>query len=396
MARDAVLLIRQLCFPFLVGLVNFAHEDMVIQSTGTAQSKQGPRVAAKRTARPWLTILLALLLVQLAACAAPTYYTQAAAGQWELMRQREDIGTLIADDSTPPELAHHLEIAMDAQSFGVDVLGLPASSRYTQYVETGRRAVSWNVVAAPEFSLEPRTWCFLVAGCVPYRGYFKHHKAIGFAEKLKDKGYDVAVMPTTAYSTLGWFDDPLLDTMFAGGDAGLAGTIFHEMAHRQIYIKGDTTFNESFATFVEETGVRLWLASRHENSAYEDWQATRRRSRALDGLVLRYRGELDRLYATDLPADVMRRAKQQILEDLCLETGNSRPGEDSCGINNASLALRNSYLGGFCAFTNLFREIGNDMKQFLARAEAMAQTPPDRRRNWLDQPCLPVAPEGNL
>lgn len=376
---------------------------MVIQRTGTAQSI-GPRRKAPRVRA--IVCLAFLLQALLSACAAPSYYVQAASGHLELMRQREDIDTLLANASTEPELARRLGLAREVRAFGVDELGLPAGDSYTQYAATGREAVSWNVVAAPEFSLEPKTWCFLVAGCVPYRGYFERQDAERFADKLRRKGLDIVIAPATAYSTLGWFRDPLLDTMFARGDAVLAGTVFHEMAHRQLYVKGDTAFNESFAMFVEDTGVRLWLSGRREQAQYNAWIDARRASREMDGIVGRHREKLASLYRSGLPETEMRAARKQRFEALCeaLATYSQKPGDGGgeaasagdCSINNASLALRNSYHGGICAFESLYRESGADFERFLEKAESVANWPAAERAGWLKQPCPPVAPNGNL
>ena len=344
--------------------------------------------------------ILPLLLLQtiLYACAAPSYYFQAASGHLELMRQREDISDLIADSTTDPELAGRLELAQEVRVFGVEQLGLPDGGGYRQYAATGREAVTWNVVAAPEFSLEPRTWCFLVAGCVPYRGYFEHEAARQYAQKLDKNGYDVIVAPAVAYSTLGWFEDPLLDTMFRHGEAQFAGTVFHEMAHQAVYVKGDAAFNESFAGFVEEAGLELWLESRGEATRWAEWQAARTSSRTINELFANYRGEFEILYASELPENTMRGRKQELLSGMCADFHDllARGDSDSCTINNASFSLQTTYHGGLCAFENLFRETGGDMTLFLERAQEQAKRSDAERRAWLDQPCNPVARESKL
>ena len=351
-----------------------------------------------------LGLLVALPL--LPGCAGPAYYVQAAAGQISLMRQRQEIEPLLADPSTDPELARRLRTAREILDFGTRTLGLPSSGSYTHVTQTGRSAVTWTVVAAPEFSLEPKTWCFLVAGCVPYRGYFDPDDAKRFADKLRRKGYDVFVAPATAYSTLGWFDDPLLDTMFSRGDTALAGVLFHEMAHQALYVKDDTVFNESFASFVEEVSVRHWLEEKGKSAELRAWQLERARAREVHEQFELAQGELSALYASDLTDEAMREQKARILDTLC-EASRRLPGSPSmedaktveaapCLINNARIALHASYRGGGCSFQQLFDASGHSMPEFLLRAGQIADLSAGARKQWLDQPCSTVAREGNL
>lgn len=345
--------------------------------------------------------LVPCLLAGLSAgCAGPAYYVQATSGHMELMRQREDVAVLLERKDTDPDLAGKLQLSIGIKSFAVESLGLPDSESYSQVVLTGGEAVTWNVVAAPEFSLEPKKWCFLVAGCVPYRGYFELEAAERFADKLRGRGYDVSVSPATAYSTLGWFEDPLLDTMFRYGEAQLAGVIFHEMAHQQLYAKGDTPFNEAFASFVEETGVRLWLESRGETERLDSWRRMKKASRQFNELLAEYRQKLDHLYNSDRPALEMRAEKHKIFEQLpgsyrhMVATGwngnDYYSGWFDSGLNNASLALINSYRGGTCAFENLYRSAGASMRRFFEMAEEKAELDPEKRKTWLGQDCTPL------
>lgn len=361
-----------------------------------------------RTPPPTTRLLACLALAAglTTACAAPSYYTQAASGHLQLMRQREPIADLLANPATDPGLRAKLELAGEIRVFASDVLHLPDSASYTQFAETGKPAISWNVVAAPEFSLEPKTWCFIVAGCVPYRGYFEQDSAKTFAGKLKKKGYDVSVTPAAAYSTLGWFDDPLLDTMLAYGEAELAAVLFHEMAHQQLYVKGDTEFNESFAGFVEETGVQLWLESRGREEELNDWKNREQASRQFQSLLAGYREAFARLYASGLPGPRMRSEKARLFSRL--ETAYQEQvhgpwsGNDYFGgwfksePNNARLALVQSYHGGTCAFENLFRQSGRDMQRFLQAAAIKSKLDAGARSDWLAQACPPIASKGNL
>jgi predicted aminopeptidase len=297
-------------------------------------------------------------------------------------------------------------LSTEIRAFAVTRLRLPDNGSYTQFVQTGRDAVTWNVVAAPEFSLAPRRWCFLVSGCVPYRGYFRQQDAEKFAGKLARDGYDTVVSPAIAYSTLGWFDDPLLDTMFQYSDEQLAAFIFHEMAHQALYVRGDTAFNESYASFVEETGVRLWLASNGQQDRLEDWRTLQRAGREYDELLRETQSQLRTLYASGKTEESMRKEKRGIFETLAqryqalVETRWA--GHEYLGpvtpenMNNARLVLANRYRGGICAFRRIYLEAGEDMARFQQLAAARAALGRERRREWLQQPCEVIASGDDL
>jgi len=298
----------------------------------------------------WTAVLAAALLM--AGCAGPGYYAQAVSGQWKMLRAREDIAALLENDSTDPDLARRLQTVERIRAFAAARLDLPARDSYTSFVHTGREAATWNVVAAPEFSLEPHRWCFIVAGCVPYRGYFEEGQAVAFAAKMSRRGYDVSVSPAVAYSTLGWFDDPLLDTMLRYPDEQLAGLLFHELAHRRLYVGGDTAFNESYASFVEETGVRLWIEQSGLPEQLEAWRERNRAEAQFNRLLQEARHRLARLYASGEPEDSMRSGKTELLDALMSAYarlvrqdwgGRSYfAGWMESNVNNAGLALMNS------------------------------------------------------
>ena len=198
------------------------------------------------------------MLLMLSGC----YYTQAARGQMEISRKREPIEDIVASDESPPDLVAQLTVVSEARQFSIDILGLPDNDSYRSYADLERDYVVWNIVAVPEFSLQAKTWCYPIVGCVSYRGYFSQDKAQKKADDLRDDGYDVALGGVAAYSTLGRFSDPILNTMMHWGEADLVAVMFHELAHQVLYIKDDTEFNESFATAVEEIGMQRWLATR--------------------------------------------------------------------------------------------------------------------------------------
>ena len=362
--------------------------------------------ALKLTRWMLVVLLLSIPLAQMAGCAGPSYYMQAVSGHFSLMKDREEIAHLIAQENIDPELARELELALEVRTFAVSRLGMPDNDSYKEFVDTGREAVTWNVVAAPEFSLDPKMWCFLVSGCVPYRGYFNQQSALQFSLTLERKGYDVTVSPAVAYSTLGWFDDPLLNTMLSYSDEQLAAFIFHELAHQQLYIKGDTAFNEAYASFIEETGVRLWLEASGQNDRLPDWQLLQRASTQFNGLLQKSRDSLEREYASNHSESLMKENKAAIFDDLrdaydelVATQWNGRSIYASwfeSELNNAQLALISSYQGGACAFESLYQSAGGNMMQFQALAQDQAKLSKEQRTHWLNQPCEVIASNPEL
>ena len=205
--------------------------------------------------------LLALALLPLLnGCSSTGYYSQLLTGQWHVLQAREPVAKVVADPQRDPVLRQHLARSQAARTFASEQLKLPDNQSYRLYADLKRPYVVWNVFATPEFSLDPVTYCFPVAGCVAYRGYYAQGAARGDAALKREQGMDVWVSGVEAYSTLGWFDDPILNSMLHWGDERLATLIFHELAHQRFYVKDDTEFNESFASFVEQEGTRQWRA----------------------------------------------------------------------------------------------------------------------------------------
>jgi predicted aminopeptidase len=234
---------------------------------------------------PWATVMRAffrsvaamIVMSGVAGCTSISYYAQSLKGHVEIMAARQDVGELIDDPSTPGTLRARMASASAIRQFAIDELALPDNNSYRSYVNVGRDAVTWAIIAAPEFSLTPRTWCFPVFGCVPYRGYFSKRSAIETAVELQRQGLDVYVTGITAYSTLGWSSDPLLSTMLSQDETYLAGLVFHELAHQRVYVKDDSAFNEAFAVAVETTGVRKWLHAAGDTGELRRYKADRRR-----------------------------------------------------------------------------------------------------------------------
>jgi predicted aminopeptidase len=253
----------------------------------------------------------------LASCSTLNYYTQAAQGQLELLSDARPIDDWIADPGTSSRLRLRLETARQIRRYAVSEMALPDNNSYKNYASLKRKYVLWNVVATPELSLKPLVWCFPVAGCVNYRGYYNKEAAESYAKELQADGNDVEVGGVPAYSTLGWFSDPLISTFINYPDAELARMIFHELAHQIVYAQGDSQFNESFASTVEEVGVERWM-DRFGNQAMRDGYA-RYKSRKHDflALLLKYRKALEQNYALVDRSDSEKRAvKARLFQEL--------------------------------------------------------------------------------
>ncbi len=320
-------------------------------------------------------VLLLVSFSSLAGC----YYVQAAKGQWELTRKREPITDLLEDHSTSVKLAARLRLVQEARQFAIDELGLPDNDSYRTYADIERDYVLWNVFAAPEFSLQPKTWCFPVAGCVSYRGYFAKEDAEKLAGRLAAQGFDVAIGGVAAYSTLGKLEDPVLSSMMHWDDTRLAGVLFHELAHQVIYVKGDSAFNESFATAVEEFGLRRWLDVRGEKAEIDRYLDGRVLRQDLMSLVEVARHDLAELYAGDAADDEKRRAKLARLASLQTAIGEQfvAAGRDPGGwlrgeLNNARLISMTLYEGRLPEFQALFEMCEQEFDCFYDAARELA------------------------
>ena len=319
-------------------------------------------------------IKLLFLCVPLTGC----YYMQAASGQWEVMRKRQPIAEVIEDSGTSPELAARLRLLDEARDFSVGLLGLPDNKSYRTYADLERDYVVWNVFAAPEFSLAPKQWCFPVAGCVSYRGYFSKDDALRESKRLSDDGFDVAVGGVAAYSTLGNFNDPILSTMMRWDDIDLVAVLFHELAHQVVYVKDDSAFNESFATAVEEIGVKLWLESRGEEAKMAEYIAGRELQQSLLRLVEAARSVLEKVYASDLDVLIKRTQKREHLKMLAEDVAAQmqRSGRDGSGwlsgeLNNARLISMSLYEGRLPSFRALYAKCENKLQCFYAEAKKL-------------------------
>jgi len=333
-------------------------------------------------------LVLALLL---AGCTNLAYYRQSVAGHLALMAAREPIAEVAGDPDTAPRVRERLLRAERIREFASRELALPDNDSYRSYVALDRPYVLWNVVAAPEFSLEPKTWCFPIAGCVAYRGYYDERAARSFAEKLAGEGLDTAVLGVRAYSTLGWFDDPVLSTMIEQPEHYLAGIIFHELAHQRLYVRDDTAFNEAFATAVEREGVRRWLRAHGAPGALAAYERALEREALFLSLLGVARERLAALYASARPAAEKRATKKRIFAELRDAHAQARPqlgpGYDAFfagRLNNAHLALVATYHAYVPAFERLLAAEGGRLPAFYEAVAALARLPADERRARLE------------
>ncbi|MEG1040517.1 MAG: aminopeptidase [Pseudomonas sp.] len=332
-----------------------------------------------------------LLLGLLNGCSSVSYYGQLASGQWQLLQARKPVAELVTAPDTPEKLRQQLLQAEQARAFASAQLKLPDNRSYRVYADIGRPFVVWNVFATPELSLEPETHCFPIAGCVAYRGYYSQGAARGAAAMQKQQGLDVYVGGVEAYSTLGWFDDPILSSMLGWGDERLAAVIFHELAHQQVYVQDDTAFNESFATFVEQEGARQWSAARGLPQQTQDDNQQREQFIAL---VLASRERLKTLYAAPLSVPAKRAGKQAEFERLRREYRALRDSQwggkgrfdawINAPMNNAKLLPFGLYDQWVPAFAALFAEVGGDWQVFYARVAAWGKLAPVERQQALN------------
>lgn len=337
-------------------------------------------------------IILALAAAaMLASCSSLNYYAQAAQGQLTLLNDARPIDEWLADHNTAPKLKLRLATARQIRTFAVQELALPDNKSYRNYAALARPFVLWNVVATPELSLKPVQWCFPVAGCVSYKGYYGKEDASAFARQLRAEGNDVQVGGVPAYSTLGWFNDPLISTFIYYPDAELARLLFHELSHQVVYVQGDSQFNESFASAVEEAGVERWLNGFGNQAMRDTYIAFSARKREFLKLLLACRHDLELIYASNISANQKRAEKarlfQQLKDDyLVLKASwGGYPGYDRffaeplSNAHLASIATYNDFIPAFRAL--LARE--KTMSRFYAAAKALAELDKTERHRRL-------------
>ncbi len=358
--------------------------------------------------RKWsLALVLVLAVAAVSGCRTLSFYGQAIKGQYYIVAHERSMEKLLAEPQTPARLKGRLELAGKLRAFGEKELKLPVNGHYRKYVDVHRRFVVWNVEAAPEFSLEPKSWWYPLVGRLEYRGYFSERGATNYARWLEKKGYDVYVGGVEAYSTLGWFKDPLLNTFLFNADANLAETIFHELGHQRVFASGDTDFNEAFATTVGQEGARRWLRAQGDAAAYEQYLAQLRRTEQFVRLISHTRARLAALYGDErteggkikanrkkrnAPPEQLRKEKARILAQLQQDYaqlkaqwgGNTDYDDWFAGrVNNAQLNSVAAYYDLLPGFEQLLQMNGGDLEKFYAAAERLSKMPKKERHQWL-------------
>jgi predicted aminopeptidase len=308
-------------------------------------------------------------------CTNLPYYAQAVDGQMEILRKVQPISTIVADPNTDKALKNTLSKVILLRKFASRTLKLPDNESYMSYADLKRPYVVWNVYATPEFSVKLKEWCFVGAGCVEYRGFFSKEKADHFAEELRNKGYDVHVGGIRAYSTLGWLDDPVLNTFIGFSEIQLARLIFHELAHQIVYVRDDTEFNESFATMVELEGTRRWLASNGTSEQQDTFDAGQKREIIFTELVLKYRERLKKLFSSGANDSDKRISKSYIFSELRDEFSQLKDADKELSsydqwfelqMNNALLSTISTYTKHVPEFRSLLTRQGGDMELFYS------------------------------
>ena len=339
-------------------------------------------------------ILAVTLCLLVAGCANIAYYAQAVEGQMKLMAGTRPIPDVVNDAATDPKLRQQLERVIAIREFASSELALPNNGSYRSYADLGRPFVVWNIFAAPEFSVEPQQWCMLLVGCVNYRGYYDKNNADRFAGELSQEGMDVYVAGVPAYSTLGYFKDPVLNTFLRFGDEEVAHIIFHELAHQLVYAEGDSAFNESFATTVENEGMRRWLTRSATPERLRDFETQQERKALFQRLVADSRDKLRGIYLSSLPPGEKRLAKMEVFTEMKQNYADLKAGWGGHGdydrwfsqpLNNATLGSVALYTQWVPAFQALLEQEGRSLPRFYQRVAALAHLPKTERSAALNQ-----------
>ena len=350
--------------------------------------------------------LLGCLLFLFGGCSSIGYLAHTAGGHLELMGKREPINRVLQRKDLDAETRDSLLNIQNIRAYASEELKLPDNKSYTQYVELERDYVTWVVFAAPEFSLQPVTWCFWVVGCVPYRGYFEPSKATKFADQLSAKGLEVYVSPVTAYSTLGWFSDPVLSSMLGRGKISTSDTIVHELAHQQLYFKDDTEFNEAFATAVARAGVRDWLHSQGKAELLKRYERSNMQKDQLYSQIQQLRDRLIDIYRAETSKSTKRQQKtaayEQYRQEVRHTTKNWQHGKRYQrwvlqNLNNAKLSAISTYQELTADFLTLLAACDRDYEKFYKVVESMRKLKKmQRRKNLSEAKCTLIVAENDV
>ena len=353
--------------------------------------------------RKWfIGSLLVLLAAVLAGCQSIGYYKQAIAGQMEMLSNQQPLPGLIKNPDTSPKLKEKFRLVLALRQFAEKKLSLPVGQHYLRYVDLHRSNAVWNVYAAPELSLKPKSWWFPVVGSVTYRGYFSEAAANTYAAKMRKKGLDVYVGGVDAYSTLGWFNDPVLNTFIEDSERRVASLIFHELAHQRVFISGDTEFNEAFATAVAEEGLRRWLLEKNDPAVLQKYQVELARKKRFVDLIGNARRQLESIYGdldvekpvnASAETDSSKREKKklvlkQLREDYAQlkQEWGGYSGYDEWfdePINNAQLNTVATYYDLVPAFHQFITENGGQLDKFFGQVKTFSRMSKEKRHRAL-------------
>ncbi len=321
-------------------------------------------------------------------CSNIGYYAQSISGGYEVLSRREPIADVLQDPTVPQSVKDKLQVVLEIREFASRKLQLPDNDSYRTYVDLQRPYAVWNVFAAPEFSMQMKEWCFLFVGCVRYRGYFDEQAAQQYADKLKQENLDVYVTGIAAYSTIGWFDDPVLNTIIQREEIRLAGLIFHELSHQEVFVKGDTAFNEGFSVTVELEGVKRWLEFKDSPELMQQYQQRKDRHKQFVTLVNQTRDRLEKLYNGDDDIDFKRKKKSAIIDDMKQQYQDLKAKWDGYAgydrwfakpINNAQIAAVTTYRDYVPAFQVLLAKNNYDMRAFYDAVAELGDMPKKQR-----------------
>lgn len=351
-------------------------------------------------------LCLFVLLACLCGCKSVHFYAQAIRGQTQILTHRRNIGLVISDTNTPPEVRKKLQCVQEIRQFASQELHLPGKSYYRKYADIHRPYVVWIVTATPELSLQPYTWWYLVIGKASYRGFFSKKAALDCAKQMEKKGFDVYVGGVETYSTLGWFEDPILNTFVDEPEEEMAETLFHELAHHKVYISDGTDFNEAFATAVAREGMHRWFEARHQPQDFKRYRETLEHDEAFTELIMATVRDLNRLYTNStLSIEAKRKGKQQAFRELRARFevlkkswgGGETPYDAwlSKPLNNARLSAIATYNKWVPAFEAMLKANGGDLEKFYSQVKRLGKMPPEKRiktlKAYMATGCEPTA-----
>ena len=342
-------------------------------------------------------LFLAILSLIIVGCDLP-YYWQATHGQLSLLQQRQSIEQILSQQSEPESVLHQLDYSQQVRKFAVQQLGLENNNSYQDYVDLKRPYVVWNVFATPALSLNNHTWCYPIAGCTAYRGYFSEQQAQEYAATLDAQGLDTYVSGAVAYSTLGWFDDPILNTFLEYDNLTLAALLFHELAHQTLFVKNDTLFNESYASALETLLLQRWAESHYPITAWQQYQRAQKRHQQFLDLVLENKAQRQALFESDRSKQEKHSEKSRLIQQLqkryqqFKQHWNHYSGYDDwfdTDLNNAQLSSVSAYSELTPYFLSLFRQTHEDIPSFIEACRQLAWLPLPERHQQLKSPDLP-------